>query len=210
MSIAYTYEIINVNPQARAMEIIYTAPGRQTMHIGARMPYAGETLESIVRMYEPVAYWLEQDAQLAEVTEGATGSFTPPAPEPVTLATVKRDKLAEAAAFRYAKETAGVALGGARILTDRDSQAALTGAFTSLSSGLVSSIDWKGANGTWVQLGVAEVTGIAQSVASHVQACFTQEKALAEQINAAITIEQVQAVVIPWSEVGPQIPVVEI
>lgn len=211
MSIAYNYKIINRNPQARAMEIVYTAPGRQTMHIGARMPYVGETDEQIVRMYEPVAYWLEQETALAPVPEGdVEGSIAPPAAEPVTLTSAKRDKLAEAAAFRYAKETSGVVLGGARILTDRESQATVNGAFSSLQAGLIQSVDWKAGNGVWVTLTLTEMTAIAQAVAAHVQSCFTQEKALAEQINAATTIEAVQSIVIPWSEVGPQIPVAEV
>lgn len=210
MSISYSYEIINVNPQARAMEIVYTAPGRQTMHIGARMPYAGETVEQIVRMYEPVAYWREQDAQLAEVAVGTSGSIAAPEPEPVTLATVKRDKLAELAEFRYAKETSGVVFGGARIRTDRESQATVTGAYASIRDGILQSIDFKAANGVWVTLGLPEITAVAQAVAAHVQSCFTQEKVLTDQINAATTIEAVQVITIPWSEVGPQIPVVEV
>lgn len=59
MSINFNYEIISVNEQARCMEIIYTAEGHPLQHIGARLPYEGESLESIIRMYAPVAYWEE-------------------------------------------------------------------------------------------------------------------------------------------------------
>lgn len=82
MSIEYTYEIISVNEQARCMEIVYTATGYPTMHIGARLPYEGETLEAIIHMYAPVRYW-EATTQPVVVpvvgTSGALASLPPPA-----------------------------------------------------------------------------------------------------------------------------------
>lgn len=88
MSIAYSYEIIAVDQAARVMEVVYTSPGRQTMHIGARLPYQGETVESIVQMYAPVAYWLEQEAAVVAPEVGVTGTVTPPAPQPPTEAQI--------------------------------------------------------------------------------------------------------------------------
>jgi len=84
MSITYSYEIIAVNEAARCMEIVYTADGHQTMHIGARLPYEGEALEQIVRMYEPVRYWEEQQLAVVVPQVGETGTLAPlPPPEPV-------------------------------------------------------------------------------------------------------------------------------
>lgn len=84
MSITYSYEIIAVNEAARCMEIVYTADGRQTMHIGARLPYQGETVEQIVRMYEPVRYWEEQQLAVVVPQIGASGTLDPlPPPEPI-------------------------------------------------------------------------------------------------------------------------------
>lgn len=83
MSITYSYEIIAVNEAARCMEIVYTADGHQTMHIGARLPYEGETLEQIIRMYEPVRYWEEQQLAVIVPQVGETGTLAPiPIPEP--------------------------------------------------------------------------------------------------------------------------------
>lgn len=194
--IPYTYEIISVDEQARAMEVVYSSEGRQTMHIGARLPYVGESLESIIQMYSPVAYWMEQDAQVV-VPELGSGEIVPPAPEPVTLESAKRDKLAELAAWRYAKEVGGINVAGAKVKTDRESQATLTGAFISLSQGLLQSVDWKLDNGQWATLTLAEITPIAQAVVSHVQACFTAEKLMAAEINALPTIEAVQSYTFP-------------
>jgi hypothetical protein len=77
MSIEYTYEIVAVDAAAKCMEVVYQASGRQTMHIGARLPYEGETLEAVVKMYEPVAYWLEQEREVVVPPVGASGTIVP-------------------------------------------------------------------------------------------------------------------------------------
>lgn len=194
MSIAYTYEIIAVDQQARVMEVVYTSPGRQTMHIGARLPYQGETVEAIVQTYAPVRYWEEQEAAVVVPSVGATGSVVPPEPPPVTLESVKADKLAEVANWRYMREVGGIDVGGVSVKTDRESQATISGAYSSLKDGLIASVDWKTSDGSFVVLGLQEVTAIAQAVAAHVQDCFTKEKTLVEQVNVAATIEAVQAI----------------
>lgn len=209
MSISYSYEIVSVNQQARVMEVVYTSPGRQTMHIGARLPYQGEAIETIVQMYAPLRYWQEQEAAVVVPSVGATGSVTPPGVEPTTLGSAKQAKKAEIAAWRYVQETKGVVLNGSTIKTDRESQATISGAYSSLKDGLITSVDWKTAEGAFVTLGVAEIAAIAQAVAQHVQGSFTAEKALVQQVDAATTIEEVQAVVVPWPQVG-QIPVTEV
>lgn len=77
MSIQYNYEIIAVDESARCMEVVYTSEGRQTQHIGARLPYEGETLESIIQMYAPTQYWLEQEMLVVPPQVGASGTITP-------------------------------------------------------------------------------------------------------------------------------------
>lgn len=83
MSIQYTYEIIKVDEAARCMEVIYSAEGHQTMHIGARLPYVGESLESVIAMFAPVAYWEEQTRPVALPEVGVSGVVAPVAPAPV-------------------------------------------------------------------------------------------------------------------------------
>lgn len=83
MNISYNYEIINVDAAARCMEIVYSAEGHQTLHIGARLPYEGETVEAVVRMYAPVRYWEEQAVQVIVPQVGMTGQVAPPeSPQP--------------------------------------------------------------------------------------------------------------------------------
>lgn len=80
MSITYTYEIIAVDEAARCMEVVYSAEGHQTMHIGARLPFEGEPLEAVVEMYAPVALWLEQEKAVQVPQVGARGTIVPTAP----------------------------------------------------------------------------------------------------------------------------------
>lgn len=80
MSIEYTYEIVSVDPAARCMEIVYSSEGRQTMHIGARLPFEGESLESVIDMHSPVPLWLAQEAPVVVPQVGTTGTVIPAQP----------------------------------------------------------------------------------------------------------------------------------
>jgi hypothetical protein len=80
MSIEYNYEIISVNEQARNMEVVYTATGYPTMHIGARLPYQGETVESVIQMYAPIQYWEEISQPVVVPAVGTVGTVAVPTP----------------------------------------------------------------------------------------------------------------------------------
>jgi hypothetical protein len=80
MNIQYTYKVVKVDEAARCMEVVYSAEGHQTLHIGARLPYVGETLEAVIAMYAPVAYWEEQQRQVVLPAVGVSGTVSPPAP----------------------------------------------------------------------------------------------------------------------------------
>jgi len=192
MSILYNYEIIKVDEAARVMEVVYTSEGRQTMHIGARLPYEGESLEAVIQMFSPVPYWLEQEAQTLPVAVGITGTIGTPVE--VTLESTKQAKLAEIAAARYGYEISGVRVNQVQIRTDRESQAAINGAYVALLNGVLETVDWKGSDGKWVPLTLAEAKILAQAVAEHVQSAFSIEKQLTEQVNVATTIEDVETI----------------
>lgn len=91
MNITYSYKVVSVDAAARCMEIVYEAEGHQTMHIGARLPYEGETLEAIVASYAPVALWNERTLAIVVPELGASGQIEvlgPAAQNPVEPATV--------------------------------------------------------------------------------------------------------------------------
>jgi hypothetical protein len=86
MSITYTYEIISVDQAARCMEVVYTSERNPTMHIGARLPYEGETVEAVVEMYAPLRYWEEQKTPTVAVSIGQSGTISPSTVDPRTAA----------------------------------------------------------------------------------------------------------------------------
>lgn len=83
MSIAYTYKIIAVNEAARCMEVVYSAEGHQTMHIGARLPFEGEALEDVIKAFAPVPLWVELATPVVAPQVGLTGTVEPE-PEVIT------------------------------------------------------------------------------------------------------------------------------
>ena len=110
----------------------------------------------------------------------------------VALDEWKQNKLRELAAYRYARETAGITLNGALIKTDLESQAKINGAWSAAQMNPAIVIGWKGANG-WIQIPPPEIPAIAMAVANHVQGCFWVERVHAEAIAALETAEAVQA-----------------
>ncbi len=101
----------------------------------------------------------------------------------------KADLVTEAAELRYFRETGGITLpDGTSINTEREAQGMLNGAYQSLKAGLVSDTDWKATSG-WVTVTLTELEPIAQAVADHVRRCFRAERLVADQIAAAVTVD---------------------
>jgi hypothetical protein len=73
MIIQYEYEIVSVNAEGRCMDVRYTSEGRETMLVGARLPFEGETLESVIRAYAPTAYWEERELPVVVPEVGTSG-----------------------------------------------------------------------------------------------------------------------------------------
>ena len=94
--------------------------------------------------------------------------------------------LGRIAATRYEHETGGTTVDGMQVATDRQSQALITGAFSSAKdaqeSGEAWSIRWKSAGG-WVELDADQMISVGRAVRAHVQACFDREKELTEAVE---------------------------
>lgn len=181
------------------------------------LPYPaplGADLEKYILQFANVQWFEHMERALSGVTDPALAVIqtvagvenvpgeTAPVGDAVpitgnTLADAKAAKKRELAAWRYRTEVGGVSVNGVRVLTDRESQAQLTGALVSLQSGLLQSINWKSAHGTFVTLTPAEVQGIAAAVAQHVQGSFDAEKDYTTAIDACATVEEVNAIVFP-------------
>jgi hypothetical protein len=75
MSIAYTYKILAVDEASRCMEVVYSSEGRQTMHIGARLPFEGEELDAVIEMYAPIPYWKAQETPVVVPVVNTSGTI---------------------------------------------------------------------------------------------------------------------------------------
>ena len=111
-----------------------------------------------------------------------------------SLESIKEAKLAEIAAARYAQETGGLVVNGATIRTDRESQALITGAALKASTDESYSCRWKTVEG-FVELTAAQIIAIADAVRDHVQASFDREAELVALVDAAETVEELEAIV---------------
>ncbi|EAS0616271.1 DUF4376 domain-containing protein [Salmonella enterica] len=92
--------------------------------------------------------------------------------------------------IRYQREVSGIELDGMKILTDRGSQAQLSGAYQSLASGLITQTDWKAADG-WMTVTKEQIEPVARAVAAHVARCFSAEKAVSEKIQNVASPESI-------------------
>jgi len=113
--------------------------------------------------------------------------------EDKALARCKNENLQSLAALRWQKETGGVEVNGVVILTDRESQSMLNGALVKVGRNPVTVIDWKTAEG-WIELNKLQIESLAETVANHVQHCFSREKVLSAQILAAQTPQAVHEI----------------
>ena len=124
------------------------------------------------------------DAQIAAIA----GYFAP-----MTLDEAKSAKKSEIAAARYAAEIAGVTVGGATVRTDRESQSLITGAALKALQDAEYVCSWKTDAG-FVELSAPQILAIADAVRAHVQSCFDHEADLVALIDAAETVEDLEAV----------------
>ncbi|HFU3176398.1 DUF4376 domain-containing protein [Escherichia coli] len=104
--------------------------------------------------------------------------------ETLPRARLVENLLNELAGIRWQRETGGLELSGMKVLTDRESQAQLTGAWQSLQAGLISETEWKAADG-WMRVTLKELEPVARAVAVHVAKCFAAEKQVSELITGS-------------------------
>lgn len=102
---------------------------------------------------------------------------------PDMAARARRALLDYAAARRFAVETGGIAVAGAAVRTDRESQALINGARALAEAEPAELIEFKGEFG-WVTLDSGAMIAIARAVGAHVRACFRKERAVVEAITA--------------------------
>lgn len=90
-------------------------------------------------------------------------------------------------------ENFGIPYEGRIISTSRESQAMINSTYSALKNGLLTSVDWKIDDDTWVVLTLVEMEPIAQAVATYVQHLFTTEKNHHQAIEALATVADIEA-----------------
>ena len=107
-----------------------------------------------------------------------------------TFEDLRNRKYREIATARYNAEIAGID----GIKTDRESQALITGAALKAMQDSEYSCRWKGVGG-FIELTAPQILAIADAVRAHVQSCFDRESELVALVDAAETVEAVEAIV---------------
>ena len=125
--------------------------------------------------------------RLVSTSSGAIYDNTPIYRPPRPLNELKADAQSRLASRRWQAETGGMTFNGAPVATDDRSKALIYGARGR-------TVKFKTASGQFVPLSASETEALADAVADHVQACFDHEAVLLDAINAAETVEELEAV----------------
>jgi hypothetical protein len=129
--------------------------------------------------------WPEMPSSLSAVVAGWS-------PDPVTV-----DLYAYAAAKRYVVETGGIVFNSMSVMTDRQSQSLITGAYNYVDANPDLTVQFKTTNG-FVGLTAVQVRDVANAVASHVQASFAAEGRIDQQIIAGTITTTVEIDAFAW------------
>lgn len=141
-----------------------------------------------LRMLTPAERTAKGFTEVAEPERFDERWFTAPGVQR-PLAACKITRLTDLGALRYQKETGGIEIGEMQIATDRETQGVLTAARTLAKENPAYTVNWKAALGLFVTLDAPTIISIADAVALHVQACFTREMELSNQIGAAANLD---------------------
>lgn len=144
---------------------------------GAPLPVLRESPPA----YDPLKYTLDAGG----VEYGEHGWSLSYVLRQLPAETVRHNLMVAVSQKRWAVETGGLTLpGGATVGTGIDDQNRITSVIANAQLAGVASVDFK-ARDSWVTLTLDQVRGIATSIALHVQACFSAERAHHEALAAA-------------------------
>lgn len=68
------------------MEVLFAADGKETLRVSTPIPPAGVDLGEFLHGYAPFGQWEQPVVELANLSPGTTGVFTPAAAAPVEAA----------------------------------------------------------------------------------------------------------------------------
>ncbi|WP_311968581.1 DUF4376 domain-containing protein [Pseudomonas baltica] len=91
---------------------------------------------------------------------------------------IAKDRIQKIADERFLRETAGTAVSGVAVLTDRTTQMKLTAAAVRAQRDASYSVNWKQSDGKYIELSATQLVAIADAVGDYVQACYDREAVL--------------------------------
>ena len=104
----------------------------------------------------------------------------------IPLSECKATKLDAIRALRWDKQNGGTTVNGITIRTDADSQRMIAGAIDLFDKNpSLTAIDFEAQPNEWATLDAAAMTAIGVAVGMHIQACFSNAKALSQAVEAA-------------------------
>lgn len=118
--------------------------------------------------------------------------------DPRTLDERKAQAWERIKAAREQEEFGVFAWGGGTFDCDQISQQRIQGAAQLASLAMVAgqpfSIDWTMADNSTMTLGASDMIGVGMAMGAHINACHTKSRLLRNQINAAASAEEIEAI----------------
>ena len=106
----------------------------------------------------------------------------------------KRKLVERIGAKRYMVEVGGISVGGLAIETDRETQINISQVKQAMDIDANMVVEWKMSDGGFKTLDKLTVDAIYAATVQHKQSCFSQEKTLTEEANAATTLAELDAI----------------
>jgi len=98
------------------------------------------------------------------------------------------------AAKRYNVEVGGINVGGLPVRTDRLTVARIYQANSLAVADPTFTTDWKIGDGSFITVDATLIASISDAITSHIQTSFSREKTINEEITAATTLAELQAI----------------
>ena len=111
----------------------------------------------------------------------------------VDIDTLKQGKLWQLADARWREETAGFTYNGHEFHSDRESQDRVFQAYMASLSDPNFTVTWKTKTG-WLEMTASDFITLYNEFQTFLQGLYQKEKALQEQVEAATTIEELEAI----------------
>jgi hypothetical protein len=111
----------------------------------------------------------------------------------IDIEKLKAEKIAELADARWSEETGGYVYNGHEFHSDRESQDRVFQAYMASLGNPNFTATWKTKTG-WLEMTASDFITLYNEFQAFLQGLYQKEKALQEQVQAAATIEEVEAV----------------